>query len=575
MKHLFYTIILCLSTFGFSQVGIGTQNPHLSAALEIESEDKGILIPRLTEAQKITIIAPATGLLIYQTNNSEGFWYYDGGTWLRLGNNSGWDLQGNSATDPTTNFLGTIDSQDFIIGANGNEYIRIDTNGNIGINRINPTSKVHIASPLYYKFEETFESYAIGNISTNSADYPYNNNDNIGCNTEDAWRISNTSAVGAFCSACTGKKAVIDYGLAPCDQDATLVIRAGTIPYSEISVAFDFSFDSRSTPIQTFTASLYNETTNTIVTTLVSTTTDLEDQYFYNNYSVTPGQDYSLRFRYTSENHQGWGATVDNIIVQTIIPAIRIEDGNQSLGHYLVSDALGNASWLDPTSLTVTDDDWRFATGNTDTDPIYRSGRIVIGNNNPPEALLDIQSPTDSQSGTAIGIGNVEYIEDGQAEFLFSHNVLPQSTNSISIGSASNRWTEVFAVNGTIQTSDIKLKKEIKNLEYDSETLMKLKPVSYFWKNESYKNTKVERKEQKRKIGFIAQELQKVLPEVVQEKHWREVSGEYKKIKMDRLGVSYSELIPLIVSSIKNQQKEIEDIKKTQKEIEDLINSID
>lgn len=68
-KFLLLTILglLCLSHLD-AQVGINTLTPHSSAALDIESTNKGMLIPRMTTAQKIAIVNPAPGLLIYDTS---------------------------------------------------------------------------------------------------------------------------------------------------------------------------------------------------------------------------------------------------------------------------------------------------------------------------------------------------------------------------------------------------------------------------------------------------------------------------------------------------------------------------
>jgi trimeric autotransporter adhesin len=52
--------------------GIGTTTPDASSLLEIKSTSKGLLIPRMTLTQRNAIAAPATGLMIYQTN-SPGF----------------------------------------------------------------------------------------------------------------------------------------------------------------------------------------------------------------------------------------------------------------------------------------------------------------------------------------------------------------------------------------------------------------------------------------------------------------------------------------------------------------------
>jgi hypothetical protein len=71
----------------YCQVGIGTNSPDSSAALEVTSpsNNKGVLLPRLTQTQRTGISSPASGLLVYQTNGTSGLYYYDGSDWLRFG----------------------------------------------------------------------------------------------------------------------------------------------------------------------------------------------------------------------------------------------------------------------------------------------------------------------------------------------------------------------------------------------------------------------------------------------------------------------------------------------------------
>lgn len=64
-----------------SNVGIGTTSPDASAALEVSSTDKGLLIPRMTAAERDEISSPATGLLIYNTDDNE-INKYDGSNWM-------------------------------------------------------------------------------------------------------------------------------------------------------------------------------------------------------------------------------------------------------------------------------------------------------------------------------------------------------------------------------------------------------------------------------------------------------------------------------------------------------------
>jgi len=75
------------SLFAYSQnIGIGTTTPHASAALEVKDSARGILIPRITAAQRNTIQNPADGLMVYQIDSTSGFWYWDGGSWISLSN---------------------------------------------------------------------------------------------------------------------------------------------------------------------------------------------------------------------------------------------------------------------------------------------------------------------------------------------------------------------------------------------------------------------------------------------------------------------------------------------------------
>ena len=84
MKIPTYIYILLFSITINAQVGIGTTNPHVSALLELNSENSGLLIPRMIELQRDDINNPTAGLLIYQTDGNKGFYYFDGSAWLAL-----------------------------------------------------------------------------------------------------------------------------------------------------------------------------------------------------------------------------------------------------------------------------------------------------------------------------------------------------------------------------------------------------------------------------------------------------------------------------------------------------------
>ncbi len=73
-----------------SNLGVGTPTPDASAKLDVSSTTQGMLVPRMTKAQRDVINSvagvstPATGLMIYQTDNTPGFYFYNGTAWTSL-----------------------------------------------------------------------------------------------------------------------------------------------------------------------------------------------------------------------------------------------------------------------------------------------------------------------------------------------------------------------------------------------------------------------------------------------------------------------------------------------------------
>lgn len=95
----FFAILLLSSSYCLAQsVGIGDHEftPDNCAALEILSVNKGLLIPRMTESQREAIPNPSTGLLVFQTNNVLGFFFYNGTEWKSLSS-----LVPDADNDPT------------------------------------------------------------------------------------------------------------------------------------------------------------------------------------------------------------------------------------------------------------------------------------------------------------------------------------------------------------------------------------------------------------------------------------------------------------------------------------------
>lgn len=141
MKKIFFIfLLLAISKNEFAQnVGIGTTTPNNSAQLEVSSTTKGMLVPRMTTAQRTAIASPASGLLVFD-NTTNSFWFYNGSAWQENANTSNvWRVSGNGGTNPATHFIGTTDNNDIILKRNNIMAGSIGTtNTAMGLEALNP-----------------------------------------------------------------------------------------------------------------------------------------------------------------------------------------------------------------------------------------------------------------------------------------------------------------------------------------------------------------------------------------------------------------------------------------------------
>ncbi|MEP7377221.1 MAG: tail fiber domain-containing protein [Chitinophagaceae bacterium] len=120
--------------------------------------------------------------------------------------------------------------------------------------------------------------------------------------------------------------------------------------------------------------------------------------------------------------------------------------------------------------------------------------------------------------------------------------LIPAQNNAYALGSSTNRSTAIWAVNGVIQTSDARLKNNIHALRYGLKEVLLLNPVAYNW---------IDEKDPANKIGLIAQEVRKVIPEVV--------VGDEKK---EKLGMNYAEMVPVLINAIRELKTKVEVLRK-------------
>jgi hypothetical protein len=125
MKRIFSILIFivqCSLIYAQQSVGIGTTTPNSKAILDISSTSKGILIPRMTTVERVSIAAPPNGLLVYDMDKNE-LYHYNGTGWRAILNGEYWL---RSAVSP--NRFYTLDSVGIGTGA---PTQRLDISGNI------------------------------------------------------------------------------------------------------------------------------------------------------------------------------------------------------------------------------------------------------------------------------------------------------------------------------------------------------------------------------------------------------------------------------------------------------------
>ncbi|MCD4747140.1 MAG: pyridoxamine 5'-phosphate oxidase family protein [Bacteroidales bacterium] len=108
-KFTLITFLLIVFAFNaMTQVSVNTDgtDPDVSAMLDVKATDGGMLIPRMTATQRNAITTPATGLMVYVTDDNN-FYYYNGTAWVTFSGNDGdWTVSGNNMYSAVSGYVG-------------------------------------------------------------------------------------------------------------------------------------------------------------------------------------------------------------------------------------------------------------------------------------------------------------------------------------------------------------------------------------------------------------------------------------------------------------------------------------
>jgi hypothetical protein len=219
--------------------------------------------------------------------------------------------------------------------------------------------------------------------------------------------------------------------------------------------------------------------------------------------------------------------------------------------------------------------------GDDNTASGYRALRFnITGRFNTASGSSALRDNTSGQYNTAFGLSALQtngtgsnntaigsLADVGSANLTnataIGYGAVVNADNTIQLGNTdvtNVKTSGTVTASGTVLTSDLRLKSNISPLASSLATVMQLNPVHYM-KKSSLASTAYTREEN----GFIAQEIQKILPFIVTE------GTDKNKL----LSVDYNSFIPMLTKAIQEQQKQIEDqnskIAAQQKQIEELI----
>jgi hypothetical protein len=200
--------------------------------------------------------------------------------------------------------------------------------------------------------------------------------------------------------------------------------------------------------------------------------------------------------------------------------------------------------------------------GTTSTDPgdgnVYIEGTVTNGTwNGTAIATGYIAAALTSQTSmynSSLKIGaasNDEWIDFG-TDAMIKFGIDDVEDFRMSDGGTFHANADVVAYSSTV-ASDEKLKINIENTQYGLSDVLKLRGVDFNWK---------EKLDGRRDVGFIAQEVQKVIPELV-----REVDG--LNGEDSHLAIDYGKVVPILVEAVKEQQGQIDSLKKEVKILKD------
>jgi len=508
----------------------------------------------------------------------------NGFIWKTPVSNDAWLKTGNAWTNPASNFVGTTDNQPLVLKSNNQTAVTISPNTSVGLGGVSTQAKLFVKVPN----SSSFKNGQIIEISAGTSLSEWSGETKI-MQTEST---DNGIAIGDknIISGSGGRPA---YGVWNEHQQTGTGLKVGVnnefgnVPGEKYGVYNTFNGSSGSCTgvinnISNFSTSTTMGVRNELANTggiaygnynyIGSTGTSTAQKYgvytaisgdgaggtrygSYNSVLSSAGSIYEVYGVYAQMGTLGTGnkfaGYFDSPQVGINSYAAVFNRGNvvanESGGNYdfrIETQNESNAFWVDASEDLVN--------FGKSTALDYQNGLTVGG------LVVDYVADFDnSAEGTAIGIGTVEYLLDGAAETRINNTFSPAFHLGYDLGFTVLRaWDDVFA-DDFVNVSDRREKNTIENLNYGLSEIMAMRPVSYKLNKDQSGETK---------LGLIAQEVLPLVKEAVKthdHKILNESTMEFETVEMERMGMKYQQLIPVLIKATQEQQEVIELVKKT------------
>jgi trimeric autotransporter adhesin len=561
MKKIFFLfVILGLYKNMLAQnVGIGTTVPNTSAQVDITSNNKGLLIPRMATSAITSISNPAKGLMVYDSAQNQLM--VNMGTpavpsWQTIAANSSWGLAGNSGTSLANNFIGTKDAAPLVLKVNNARAAYIDT-GFGSFYHANTSFGYKALSNNNNGSYNTANGYSSLYSNTTGTNNTANGAASLYFNTTGFDNTSNGG--GSLYSNTTGFHNTSN--------------GAGSLNFN--TTGFDNTSNGAGS-LYSNTIGYYNTANgyNSLHSNIIGYSNAANG---YNSlYSNTDGQSNTANgYNSLYSNTDGYFNTANgyNSLFSNTTGVLNIANGYSSLfsstyGSY--NTAVGNFS-LDQTIAS-----------NYNTAVGYNAGS---GNDNGYNNVF-----LGANTG-AVGPGYYNVIAIGQGTIC-------TAPSQVTMGNSATNSYRIYG--GWVNISDGRFKKNIKENVPGLSFILKLKPITYnlqakqldafihrdnkpkaslatstgkqgtdLAQNELYQKALAE-KEKITQTGFVAQDVEKAANDL-----GFDFSGVDKpKNGNDYYGLRYAEFVVPLVKAVQEQQEQIELFKKENKTQQDIITDL-